>query len=97
MAVEDMKYDPTFPKITIKYKDPFDLTLLYQRIWYWCQNQGYVGLYGKDISTFETLYRERHYPGFSEFWAIWEMEKTLNRFIKHNITLKNTDTWKIKD
>jgi len=88
MPVENMEYDPTFPPIEIKYKDPFDLQALYRKIWYWCQNEGYLGKYGGTINSFETLYRERVYPGFGEFWAIWEMEKSLNKYIKHEIVLK---------
>ena len=96
MAVANMEYDPTFPPIEIKYKGHFNLGAVYQKIWYWCQNEGYVGKYGKSINTFETLYRERTYPGFSEFWVIWEMEKELNKYIKHEITLKIQILYKSK-
>lgn len=88
MGVQDREYDPTFPKITIKFKDPFDFSAVYQKFWYWCQNEGYDAKNGGGVSNYETFYREKRYPTFSELWMTWELRKKLNSYIYHDMTVK---------
>ncbi|MFA6089253.1 MAG: hypothetical protein WC755_05285 [Candidatus Woesearchaeota archaeon] len=93
MAVSNRKYDDEYIKIQIKYKDPFDFQLMYQSMWYWCQNEGYEAKNGNSgkgggFDNFETVYRERHYVGFSELWCNWEMRKKLNKYIMHDMEVR---------
>jgi hypothetical protein len=89
MAVMDREYDTTFPKITIKYKDPFDFAAVYQKLWYWCQNEGYDSKsHGGGASNYETFYRERRFPAMSELWCTWKMRKKLNAYIFHDMEVK---------
>lgn len=88
MGVANRDYDNEIPGVTLKSTIPFSLSTFYEHMLFWCENNGYKPENGS-VEGFETRYRERKYPGYTEWWVDWKMRKaTGDKHIYHDMKVE---------